>query len=531
MNANAQRILFSWFTFWVLFAAAGLYLLWPIRQSLKFGIDLVGGTYITLAVQTEKAVEAELVAQVETIEKKFTGVSIDSPTTTQIKNNAIVLTFDSNQAAFAAAELLKSSADQRMTRQTIGVPASSLEQSISGTQLTLSFSDSYVEYIEQEAVLRNIEVLRTRLNPLNIGEITIAAQGERNIIVELPDVADRQQAKNMIGKSALLEFKLVEQMGKQDDILYEYDGELPADKDLVPSKERDLNGEPAAYYLVSRYTTMTGKHLKSALPDLDQQAMQAVVKFEFTPEGGDLFYELTSKNLGKPLAIVLDGIVISAPVIQAALRSSGVIQGSFTPEDTKELALLLKSGAYVAPVTFEEEREIGPALGAESIKKGLMSCFVGLVFLFFFSIFYYKTAGLLAFVALIYNLFLVLIGLGLLQATLTLPGIAGMVLTIGMAIDASILIYEKIKEELTAGTRFVKAVNTGFSDAMVVILDANITTFIVGVVLYKFGTGPVQGFAVTMMLGIISTLITGLFFLKAFFNFILTHLGVQTIKI
>ena len=185
----------------------------------------------------------------------------------------------------------------------------------------------------------------------------------------------------------------------------------------------------------------------------------------------------------------------------------------------------------MAPVTFEEEREIGPSLGAQAIHQGLLACLVGLGLLFVFSIFYYKLAGLLAFSALIFNLLLVLLGLSQLHATLTLPGIAGIVLTLGMAIDASILIFERIKEELAHGSGYRKAVNAGFSDAMTVILDANITTFIVGVVLYRFGTGPIQGFAVTMMLGIVSTLLTGLFFLRSFFSFILDNFSVQKLRI
>lgn len=240
---------------------------------------------------------------------------------------------------------------------------------------------------------------------------------------------------------------------------------------------------------------------------------------------------LPAKNMGKMLAIVLDNMVISAPVIQAAIRSEGMITlGSADINYAKELALLLRSGSFVAPVSFEEERQIGPSLGAESIRQGLISCLVGLGLLFLFSVFFYGFPGILAFIALIYNLLLILLGLSWLNATLTLPGIAGMVLTVGMAIDASILIYEQIKEALAHGMPLRKAIQHGFSDAMVVILDANITTFIVGVVLFYFGTGPIKGFAVTMMLGIISTLITGLFFLRSLFSFILNTFNIQKLK-
>ncbi|HWY36322.1 MAG TPA: protein translocase subunit SecD, partial [Nitrosopumilaceae archaeon] len=229
--------------------------------------------------------------------------------------------------------------------------------------------------------------------------------------------------------------------------------------------------------------------------------------------------------------IVLDNEIISAPRIESAIRSRGSITGNFTSAEVKKLAYLLKSGSFVAPVTFEEERQIGPSLGAESVKSGLYSCLAGFGLIFLFSLYYYKLCGLLAFLALLYNLIFVLLGLAWMHATLTLPGIAGMVLTIGMAIDASILIYERIKEELAKGSALQTAVNTGFSGAMGVILDGNITTFISGIVLYNLGSGPIQGFAVTLMLGIIATLIATLFFLRSFFKFILGNFSIQKLSI
>jgi len=227
----------------------------------------------------------------------------------------------------------------------------------------------------------------------------------------------------------------------------------------------------------------------------------------------------------------LDSEVISAPRIESAIRGSGEITGNFTTDSARTLALLLKSGSFVAPVTFEEERQIGPSLGQESIRQGLTSCLIGLGLLLFFSLFYYNLSGFFAFFALVYNLILVLLGISWLKATLTLPGIAGMVLTVGMAIDASILIFERIKEELSQGVALKKAVELGFSGAMKVILDANITTFIVGIVLYRFGVGPIQGFAVTMMLGIIATLVTTLFFLRSLFKFMLNNFDIQKLRI
>lgn len=518
MNTTASRGLFSWFSFWVVLAILFCYLLWPLRQTLRFGIDLVGGTFITLEVQTDKAVESELVAKLQGILNKLKDSNKELPATKTVEKSSIVLSFSSAAAAQNAAQII--SAQEK-----------DLKLVTDNQTVTLTLPDRLISKIKEDAVSRNVEVLRSRLNKLSVEEITIAAQGERNIIVELPDVSDPQQAKAMIGKAAILEFKMVQKYGRTpEDILYELDGILPGDMEILPSQE-EIDGKPSGYYLVSKFAEVSGKDLRDAYAQLDPQKMQTGVIFKLNSEGGDKFYDLTSKNLQKPLAIVLDGVVISAPTIQAQIRNEGTITGRFTPDEAKQLALLLKSGAFVAPVTFEEERQIGPSLGAESIRQGLVSCLVGLAALFVFSVVFYKLCGLLAFITLLYNLLLILIAMSWLNATLTLPGIAGLVLTIGMAIDASILIYEEIKEGLAAGLTNRKAIENGFSDALVVILDANITTFIVGAVLYYFGTGPIKGFAVTMMLGIISTLITGLFFLKATFTFILNTFNVQKLRI
>lgn len=524
MNVSSNRnLLFSSFTFWALVAAIGLFAIWPLRQKIRFGIDLVGGTYITLEVQTEKAVEAELVETMQMIPAKLRAGQQAAPVSKSISGNEILLTFASAADAQAAATYLPNELSRGFVK--------AYDFTTDNATLRMKLTDAKIDQIKKDAVKSNIEVLRTRLDTMSVAEISIAAQGEKNIIVELPDVSDPQQAKAMIGRAAKLEFKLVEKVGNcPEDILYEFDGNLPIDKEIIPGRETGEYGK--SYYLVSKYTDITGAQLRESSAGLGgRTGAEAVVLFKFSPEGAERFYALTSKNVGRRLAVVLDGIVITAPNINEGIRGEGSITGMRSSQEAHELALLLKSGAFVAPVTFEEERQIGPSLGAESIRQGVISCLVGLGLLFIFSIFYYKTAGLLAFLALLYNLLLILVGMAWIRATLTLPGIAGMVLTVGMAIDASILIYERIREELLAGVTLKSAVNAGFSNAMVVILDANITTFIVGVVLYKFGSGPIQGFAVTMMLGIISTLITGLFFLKALFNFVIDLFNLKKVSI
>jgi len=518
MNGSARNMLFSGLSFWLVVAGICLYFIFPLREKLRYGIDLVGGSYLTLEVQTDKAVESELLGIMQSISRKLKKAKKAVPTAKKVEKNKIIMSFEDGQAAQAAALQLRSWRDMNV--------------SVSGEEVSLQFSEKAEKKIKANAVETNKEVFRRRLDKLSVAEINIAVEGERNIIIELPDVTDPMQARMMIGKPAILEFKLVEKAGRrEEDILYEYDGMVPDDMEIVPGKTDDDGSR--SYYLVPRYTEVTGKLLRDAKSEVVQgmRKIKHVVSFRFSAEGGEKFHELTSRNVGRRLAIVLDNEVIMAPNINSAdMWTDGVIEG-LESQEAKDLAMLLKSGALVAPITIEGEQQIGATLGADSIKQGLMSCLVGLGLLLAFSIFYYSLSGLLAFIALMFNLCLVLFGLWALGAVLTLPGIAGMVLTIGMAIDASILIFERIKDGLAEGFSIKKAVDTGFSNAMVVILDANITTFIVGIVLYWFGTGPLQGFAVTMMLGIISTLITGLFFLRSLFNFVLNNFRVQKLRI
>lgn len=515
MSIALRRVAFSGFTFWILLAIVSCYLLYPLRQRLRFGIDLVGGTYITLAVQTNKAVEAHMRSRLDASISELRSANKQLPTTYDVKDGFIEYVFASTDDANVAASLMRDAA---------------YTQEVIGTTVRMRPTPAATKQIETDAVTRNIEVLRARLDGLSVAEISIAAHGDRNIVVELPDVSDPQKAKAMIGTAAVLEFKLVEKVGKSaEDILYEYDGVLPNGMEIL-SGRGDNSGEKI-YYLVPKQADISGKDLRDASAVIDQEHAQWVVSFSLTEQGGKKFYTVTSNNYRKQLAIVLDDLIISAPEIKGEIRNNGQISGNFTKESAKELAVLLRSGAFVAPVTFEEERQVGPSLGAESIKQGLLSCIIGLAMVFIFALYYYKVSGLLAFIALLYNVLLILLGLSWMQATLTLPGIAGIVLTIGMAIDASILIFERIKEELANGIATRKAVSDGFSDAMRVILDSNFTTFIVGLVLYMFGTGPILGFAVTLMLGIVATLITGLFFLRSLFGVFLDVFNIQKLRI
>lgn len=506
------------FFLWLALAGVGTYFVMPLHKHLKLGIDLVGGFYITLQVQTDEAVKLELQQRLQGSIRRLKDQGIDVKGH-KLEAHGFSLTFETMADAQTAAKFLKSHSSE-MAVHTENVT------------IRMHLPEHVIQQIKDWSVQSNIDVLRKRLDKTGVAEVAISRQGERNIIIELPNIDDPARAKEMIGRTAQLEIKLVHKMASsEEDLLDDYDGVLPEGMMIVPG-ESDGKGEARRYYLVDDYTDITGKELKNAEPSLGGvTGTDPMVMFEFKPEGADRFYDLTSKNHGRQIGVIVDNEVISAPVVQATIHSVGNITGSFTWEAAQDLATALKSGSFVAPVTFEEERRVGPSLGKESIEQGIFSCFIALGVLFAFSILFYRVSGFLAFLTLVYNLILIIFGMAWIKATLTLPGIAGMVLTVGMAIDSSILIYEKIKEELAGGLSFRKAVEVGFSDAMVVILDANITTFLMGIVLYKFGTGPIQGFAVTMMLGILSTLLTGLFFLRSLIGAVLHYTGASKLSI
>jgi len=518
MSFAVRRFLSSSLIIWLAISVYGVYFLLHLKESINFGIDLVGGTYITLEVQTDKFLENELTERVSTIKKELVAAQRNVPISQRFEQGTLFATFV-EQADAQYAQMLPFNKEKGLVVERDGVV------------LRYKLSDTERKLLIQEAVDSNISVLRTRVDKFGVGEVAISAQGEKSIVVELPNVQDVQRAKAMLGTSALLEVKPVLDMADSaEDILKKNNNCLPEGTEIVSGRARQ--GGTKSYYLVPRYTDLTGKLLKTAHanPTGGRFGFEPVVDFEFKSEGGDKFYEMTRKP-GAFIAMIVDGVVVTAANAREPLRSKAYIEGNFTIEEAQELASLLRSGAFVAPVTFEEDRTIAPTLGQESIQQGLVSCLVGMVLLFIFGVVMYKTAGLLAFIVLLYNLLLILFALSWLGATLTLPGIAGMVLTVGMAIDSSILIYERIREELARGLLFSAAVQAGFEGATVVILDANITTFLIAVVLYKLGAGAIQGFAVTMIVGIIATLITGLVLLKSIFNFLIYIAGVTSIKI
>lgn len=519
MNMAVKKIALSNFFGWILLAGLiGAYFGFYGKQVLKFGIDLVGGSYITLEVQESDVVKTELQDKIESFQAILDQAKIKLTGKPVFDKNALRFNFESKKIAQEAEILFRH--DYR-----------DLVYTVTDNQMIITIAPAYLQSLLSQAVDANINILERRLNGLSVAEIHISKQDNRFIVVELPDVQDPEQAKKMIGQSAVMEFKIVEDSASsRQELMDKYDHELPEGTMIVAGSTRGSTGK--MFYLVPDFATVSGKYFKNAKVDFGGEfKTDLCVHFEFDDEGGKRFHDLTSRNIGNRLAIVLDGEIVQVATINSAIGKNGMIQGGFKPEEATTLAKLLKSGAFKAKVNFISERQIGPTLGQESVNKGLLSCLIGLFLLLVFGIYFYRLAGFFAILALVYNLILILLFMSLIKATLTLPGIAGMILTVGMAVDASILIYEQMRDCFARGLTVNQAIQDGFADAMMVILDANITTFIVAVVLFYFGTGPIQGFAVTMMIGIISTLITGLFFLKSIFKMYVTNFNVTKLNI
>eukprot|EP00767_Chilomastix_cuspidata_P007725 gnl/Chilomastix_cuspidata/8517.p1 GENE.gnl/Chilomastix_cuspidata/8517~~gnl/Chilomastix_cuspidata/8517.p1 ORF type:complete len:478 (+),score=5.79 gnl/Chilomastix_cuspidata/8517:620-2053(+) len=389
-------------------------------------------------------------------------------------------------------------------------------------QFILELKEEEIKSIKKLAVDQALETIRGRIDEFGVSEPDIRRHGENRILIQLPGIDDTQRAKNLIGKTAQLEFKLVDEKHSVSDALK---GSLPIGSEIYYQMSDSANSSKVPFLLKKR-TLLTGEYLTDARVNFDSQFNDPYVSIEFNAKGARIFEQVTADNIHKRLAIVLDNKVYSAPTIQDRISGGRAqITGNFTMEEARDLAIVLRAGALPAPVKIIEERTVGPTLGADSINKGLISMAVGGAIVVLFMVIYYTGAGLIADFALIINILLIGAGLAAFQATLTLPGIAGIILTIGMAVDANVLIFERIREEIRLGVSPAAAISNGFDRAALTILDANVTTLIAAVVLFQFGTGPVKGFAVTLTLGILSSLFTALFVSRVIFESIYSGKG------
>ncbi len=390
-----------------------------------------------------------------------------------------------------------------------------------------------------DAMARAIEILRNRVDQYGVGEVPIARQGDRWISVDLPGISNTEEAENLIGKTALLEFRLTKDGPEAGKVLEKVDsfGESPLDKagrlhpeiaKLMPKGAilaRAAAGEDTRqrYYVLEATVPLTGAYLENARVETDTQFGYPTIGFTFNKEGGKIFERFTGANVNRHLAIVLDGVVHSAPVIKTRIGGgTGVIEGNFTMQEARNLAIILRAGALPAPVNIIEKRVVGPSLGEDSIRKGLTAALIGFVFVFVFMMIYYRAGGFVAGLALGLNFVFLAAAMSYFAATLTLPGIAGMILALAMAIDANVLILERMREEMALGKPLAMVIPTSYDKAWSAIFDSNVTTWIAGIFLFQFGSGPVKGFAVTLTIGLLVGVFTSVFITRAVYDFWLT---------
>jgi preprotein translocase subunit SecD len=496
--------------------------IWP-HKKINLGLDLQGGMHLVLEVDSEKAVEstAERVSQEirEQLKKKrLRNISVDRIQGTRI---SVQVKKEANIDKFK--DLLDD--DFRDLRKIS-------EHTDNGVYtIVLGLTDTDRDHIEKLAVDQALETIRNRIDQFGVAEPDIRRQGENRILIQLPGIKDTQRAKDLIGKTALLEFKLVDETGSVDAALK---GDIPPGREILYRVEENLETlrTTRTPFLLKKRTLLTGAYLTDARVQIDSQFNEPYVSINFDKKGARIFERITGDNVNKRLAIVLDNSVYSAPVIQEKISGGQArVTGQFTTEEARDLAIVLRAGALPAPVIVLEERTVGPSLGADSIRKGLLSMSIGGLLVIIFMVIYYKAAGLIADLALALNIVLIGAGLAALQATLTLPGIAGIILTIGMAVDANVIIFERIREELTLGRTPRAAIDAGYNRATLTILDANVTTLIAAIVLFQFGTGPIKGFAVTLSLGVIASLFTALILSRMIFEYLLMYRKTKTLSI
>jgi preprotein translocase subunit SecD len=482
----------------LLVTGLSIWAFYPPQEKLKLGLDLRGGIHLVMKVKTEDAMVTVTDEVVGMLTELLDDESIAFASVERVEPQRISVTgLDINKDA-AFRKLLETS-----------FPAWEARSLGSGNwELTLKASE--VAVLRSETVVQAIDTIRRRVDELGVAEAVIVPHGDTGdqILVQIPGFDDVARAKELIRSTARLELRMVRAAGLSEDQVL---GGRPQ-----PPGTEILPGSPDAagdrlYYLVDRTPVVTGRDLKNARRSLDYETNTPNVSFTLKPEAAGRFQQVTRDNIGRQLGIVLDNQVVSAPVIQGAIYDQGQIAGNFTLEEAQDLAIKLRSGALPASLEYLEERTVGPSLGADAIRSGIMASLVGLAAVVGFVMVYYKLAGVNAIVALILNLLILLGALAYFDATLTLPGIAGVILTIGMGVDSNVLIFERIKEEMRAGKTVRTAISASFSKVFWTVFDSHLTSLIAAAILFQFGTGPVQGFAVTLSIGLIANMFTSIF--------------------
>ncbi|MFC1853118.1 protein translocase subunit SecD [candidate division CSSED10-310 bacterium] len=493
-------------------------------KIIALGLDLQGGMHMVLQVQTDEAVTAELLRLKSDILELFKAdkeISVKSSQITTIEDEVALTFTDHAVAEEARKKILADLGELKFRTKAVD----------EGKQLLFfSFNEGYITNIKDRTFQQALETIRNRIDEFGVSEPTIQRQGltGSRILIQLPGIEDIERAKSIIGRTAQLKFQMVKDYAPtKEELLAAYDGNVPDEFVVIRGGGRGERGR--WFYLLEKEAKITGSDLESAFVGTDEYGLPGV-DFVLKGAGATKFRRLTSRNIGRDLAIVLDGQVQSAPRIQSTIGKRGQITGNFSAEEAQDLSLVLRAGALPASVIYLEERTVGPSLGKDSVRKGVLSALVGMVIVLIFMVFYYRLSGIIADVALIMNILILTAAMAGLGATLTLPGIAGIILTIGMAVDANVLIFERIREELKHGKTVRTSIAGGFSKAMLTIVDANVTTIIAAFVLLHFGSGPLRGFAVTLSIGIVASMFSALFVSRVVFDMIQQRFQLKELK-
>lgn len=491
-------------------------------KRVNLGLDLKGGIHMILEADTQKALEAHLDGLVEELRRELKAEKLRLKEIKRKGAEKITLTLSEEKERAKLEEVLKNRFPE------LGLISTGFQD---GYQVELALSPQAANHLRELTLEQALETIRNRIDQFGVAEPEIRRQEADKILVQLPGIQDVERAKEIIGKTALLEFKLVDEEHSLEEALK---GNVPPTSQILyhTSKDPKTGQVTKVPYLLKKKALLTGARILDAKVQINQQYNEPYVTLTFDSMGARVFERITEENVHKRLAIILDGNVYSAPVIQEKISGGRAqITGRFTMEEAKDLAIVLRAGALPAPVKVIEERSVGPSLGKDSIETGIKATLVGGIAVALFMLLYYHLSGLIADLMLLFDLLLIVAGLALFGATLTLPGIAGIALTLGMAVDGNVLIFERIREELRNGKTILAAIDAGFSRATVTILDANITTLIVALILFQFGSGPIRGFAVTLSLGIIASVFTAVFVSKVIFAYLYGVLRLKKLSI
>jgi preprotein translocase subunit SecD len=490
--------------------AVSVWYLYPLKSSINLGLDLQGGIHLLLGVEADKHVASQTDRAAEDLKGALERKGIAVKRIAREGNTAIAVELANpqswNDARTVVAEF--NSFERR-------------DEDAAAGRFRLVMQDTRVRQLRDDAVRQGLETIRNRIDQFGVSEPIITRQSADKILIQLPGLQDPARAKALIGKTALLEFKLLDERTPVEQALA---GQLPETSEVLYGREIDkqTKAERKQPYVVQKRTLLTGAELTRAEVQADPNSPgNWQVAIEFTATGARIFGDVTEQNVGRHLAIILDGNLYSAPRINERIPGGrAVITGQFTVDEARDLAIVLRAGALPAPVSILEERTVGPSLGADSIRQGMIAIIGSAAAVFVFMLLYYRISGAIADVALALNLIILLACMAAFGATLTLPGIAGIALTIGMAVDTNILIFERIREELRVGKTVRSAIEAGFARALRTVIDTHLTVMVTAAILYNFGTGPVKGFAVSLFVGLAASLFTAYFFTRLLFDVI-----------